>query len=252
LSQQGLNSLVVLQAPISISLHIGRTARFESPDLSRATGQPAFAAARPSLRRIYRIPVFGKDLRIRTALAARRDNVGVTKSNRMVFVFTSSASVDQKVVHLLARSKLRRQPAGLLTATGPSLGRIFRIPVFGKDLRVRTALAIRGDNVARRCCCGFLYSAFAATFRAFRGIDFVTRLRCLSNLLKPRAIAGGANNLSQNFTLSFHRDHPRARNCRVTELMVQPARRTWTAWPIFCYARVRAYWSENIALFPNA
>jgi len=53
---------------------------------------------------------------------------------------------------------------------------------------------------------GFLYSAFAQTFRAFRGINFTTRLRRLFGLLKPRAIAGGANNLSQNFTRSFHRD----------------------------------------------
>jgi hypothetical protein len=31
-------------------------------------------------------------------------------------------------------------------------------------------------------------------------------LRWLFDLLKPRAIAGGANNLSQHFTRSFHRD----------------------------------------------
>jgi hypothetical protein len=54
---------------------------------------------------------------------------------------------------------------------------------------------------------GFLYSAFAETFRAFRRIDFATRLRWLFDLLKPRAIAGGANNnLSQHFTWSVHRD----------------------------------------------
>jgi hypothetical protein len=50
-----------------------------------------------------------------------------------------------------------------------------------------------------------LYSAFAETFRAFRGIDFVTRLRWLFDLLKPRAIACGANNLSQTFMRSLHR-----------------------------------------------
>jgi hypothetical protein len=56
-------------------------------------------------------------------------------------------------------------------------------------------------------CGGFLYSAFAETFRAFRGIDFATRLRWLFDLLKPRAIAGGANNLiSQSFTRPFHHD----------------------------------------------
>jgi hypothetical protein len=55
-------------------------------------------------------------------------------------------------------------------------------------------------------CGGLLYSAFAETFRAFRGIDFATWLRRLFDLLKPCAIAGGANNLSQHFTQSIHRD----------------------------------------------
>jgi hypothetical protein len=48
--------------------------------------------------------------------------------------------------------------------------------------------------------------AFAEAFCGFRGIDFATRLRWLFDLLKSRAIAGGANNLSQHFTRSFHRD----------------------------------------------
>jgi hypothetical protein len=55
-------------------------------------------------------------------------------------------------------------------------------------------------------CDGLLYSAFAETFRAFRWKDFATWLRRLFDLLKPRAIAGGANNLTQNFKRSFHRD----------------------------------------------
>jgi hypothetical protein len=55
-------------------------------------------------------------------------------------------------------------------------------------------------------CGGFLYSAFAETFRAFRGIDFATWLRWLFDPLKPCAIAGGANNLSQHFTRTIHRD----------------------------------------------
>jgi len=50
-----------------------------------------------------------------------------------------------------------------------------------------------------------LYSAFAETFRAFRRIGFTTRLRSLFDLLKPRAIAGGANYLSQRLTRSLHR-----------------------------------------------
>jgi hypothetical protein len=89
-------------------------------------------------------------------------------------------------------------------------------------LRLRRSLPIFADkrtitepvgtsNFDSRCG-GFLYSAFAETFRAFRGIDFTTRLRWLFDLLKPRAIAGGANNLSQNFKRSFHRDQSLKQN----------------------------------------
>jgi len=74
---------------------------------------------------------------------------------------------------------------------------------------VRASLGVRSASVSKK---GHelagrlpLYSAFAETFRAFRGIDFATRLRWLFDLLKPRAIAGGANNLSQTFTRSLHR-----------------------------------------------
>lgn len=58
--------------------------------------------------------------------------------------------------------------------------------------RVRIAASDRSNS--RRG--GFLYFAFAETFHAFRGINFATRLRWLFDLLQPRAIAGGANNLS--------------------------------------------------------
>jgi hypothetical protein len=61
-------------------------------------------------------------------------------------------------------------------------------------------------------CGGVPYSTFAETFRAFRGIDFATRLRWLFDLLRPRAIAGGADNLSQNFTRSFHCDQSLKQN----------------------------------------
>jgi hypothetical protein len=69
----------------------------------------------------------------------------------------------------------------------------------------KLALMAASDRSNSRCG-GFLYSAFAEAFRAFRGINFVTRLRWLFDLLKPCAVAGGANNLSQHFTRSFHRD----------------------------------------------
>jgi hypothetical protein len=77
------------------------------------------------------------------------------------------------------------------------------------DVEARTDAASDRSNSR---CGGFLYSAFAQTFRAFRGIDFATRLGWLFDLLKPRAIAGGANNLSQNFTRSFHRDQSLKQN----------------------------------------
>jgi hypothetical protein len=72
---------------------------------------------------------------------------------------------------------------------------------------VRTMLVLHGRHFGFDSRCGgFLYSAFAETFRAFRGKDFTTRLRWLFDLLKPRANAGGANHLIQNFKRSFHRD----------------------------------------------
>ena len=61
------------------------------------------------------------------------------------------------------------------------------------------ALMAASDRSNSRCG-GFLYSAFAEAFCAFRGIDFATRLRWLFDLLKPRAVAGWANNLRQHFT----------------------------------------------------
>jgi|SRR6516164_1376172 len=55
-----------------------------------------------------------------------------------------------------------------------SLGRIFRIPVFGMDLRVRTALAVLGDNLAGRSelvqpllKSGPLHRQFASQFRDY-------------------------------------------------------------------------------------
>jgi|GraSoi2013_100cm_1033763.scaffolds.fasta_scaffold58949_1 hypothetical protein len=78
----------------------------------------------------------------------------------------------------------------------------------------KLALMARLGSIQRsNSGCGrFLYSTFAETFRAFRGIDFATRLRWLFDLLKPRAIAGGADNLSQNFTRSFHCDQSLKQN----------------------------------------
>jgi hypothetical protein len=87
------------------------------------------------------------------------------------------------------------------------------------------ALMAASDRSNSRCG-GFLYSTFAATFRAFWGIDFATRLSRLFDLLEPRAIAGGANNLSQSFTRSFiainhhlHKDSGWSQPRNVTRLL---------------------------------
>jgi hypothetical protein len=63
-----------------------------------------------------------------------------------------------------------------------------------------------------------LYSPFAETCRAFGRIDFAARLRRLFDLLKSRAIAGGADNLSQRFTRSFHRDQSLKQNKKLNHL----------------------------------
>jgi len=65
-------------------------------------------------------------------------------------------------------------------------------------------MAASGRSNSR--CGWLLYSAFAETFRAFRGVDFAARLRWLLDLLKPRAIAGGANNFGRSLTRFFHRN----------------------------------------------
>jgi hypothetical protein len=50
------------------------------------------------------------------------------------------------------------------------------------------------------------YPAFAETFPALGRVNFAPRLRRLLDLPQARAIAGGANNLGQIFTRSFHRN----------------------------------------------
>jgi hypothetical protein len=73
------------------------------------------------------------------------------------------------------------------------------------------ALMAASDRFNSRCG-RFLYSALAETFRTFREIDFATWLGWLFDLLKSRPIAGRANNLSQSFTRSFHRDQSLKQN----------------------------------------
>src|SRR5260370_11970245 len=74
----------------------------------------------------------------------------------------------------------------------------------------KLALMARLGSIQRsNSGCGrFFYSTFAETFRAFPGVDFSTRLRWLFYLLKPPAIARGADNPSPKFTPSFHCDSP--------------------------------------------
>src|SRR6516164_2664656 len=129
---------------------------------------PRKTVADDYLRRMFKASEFCRPMQ-RSSRPRR-----TAKSTSMAFVFAPRLRADQKVVHLLARSKLRRQPAGLFTATRPSLSRIFRIPVFGKDLWVRTALAVRGDNVAGRSNLvqpllklGLLDCQFTSQFRGY-------------------------------------------------------------------------------------
>jgi hypothetical protein len=57
-----------------------------------------------------------------------------------------------------------------------------------------------------------IYSAFAETFLAGGRIDFAARFCWLLDLLKPRAITGGANNFGQNLTRFFHDDQSLKQN----------------------------------------
>jgi hypothetical protein len=53
---------------------------------------------------------------------------------------------------------------------------------------------------------GLGYSTFAETFLAGGRIEFAARFCRLLDLLKPRAITGGANNFGQWLTRLFHND----------------------------------------------
>jgi hypothetical protein len=50
------------------------------------------------------------------------------------------------------------------------------------------------------------YATFAETFLAGGRIEFAARFSWLLDLLKPRAITGGANNFGQWLTRLFHND----------------------------------------------
>jgi len=83
-----------------------------------------------------------------------------------------------------------------LHASGP----LMRLPITVSWLttlpvaNVDGKLALTAASDRSNSLCGWpLYSAFAEIFRAFRGIDFATRLRWLLDLLQPSAIAGGTN-----------------------------------------------------------
>jgi hypothetical protein len=56
------------------------------------------------------------------------------------------------------------------------------------------------------CLLRLAYPALAETFLAGGRIDFAARFRWLLDLLKPRAITGGANNFGKNLTPLFHED----------------------------------------------
>jgi hypothetical protein len=51
---------------------------------------------------------------------------------------SASRRLNSEIVKFFSRSELCREPAGLLPATGPSLGWLRRISVFRKNLRIRS------------------------------------------------------------------------------------------------------------------
>src|ERR1700751_3740923 len=50
---------------------------------------------------------------------------------------------DQKVVELISGTKLSPQPTRLFATAGPCLAPIFRIAIFGENLRIRTPLTLQ-------------------------------------------------------------------------------------------------------------
>jgi hypothetical protein len=64
-----------------------------------------------------------------------------------------------------------------------------------------------------------VYSAFAETFLAGSRIDFAARFRWLLDLLKPRAVTGGANNFGQDLTPLFHNDQSLKQNTNLNSFV---------------------------------
>jgi hypothetical protein len=63
------------------------------------------------------------------------------------------------------------------------------------------------------------YPALAETFIAGGRIDFAVRFCWLLDLLKPRAITGGANNFGQTLTWLFHNDQSLEQNTNLNSFV---------------------------------
>ena len=63
------------------------------------------------------------------------------------------------------------------------------------------------------------YSAFAETFLAGGRVDFAARFCWLLDLLKPGAVAGGANNFAQSLTRLFHYDQSLKQNTNLNSFV---------------------------------
>src|SRR6185312_13137985 len=87
-------------------------------------------------------------------------------------VVQAQRSLDQKMIQLLARPQLSRQPAWLLAAARPSLFGIIRIAIFGKNLWIWMALVL-----AER------WAELAQTLVQFRFLNTYSASQFVGNLL---------------------------------------------------------------------
>jgi hypothetical protein len=92
------------------------------------------------------------------------------------------------------------------------------------------------------------YPTFAETF-----LNFAPRLRWLLDLPQARTIAGGANNLGQIFTQSFHRNRSSKTNKRTSSpyAMVAAGRNRATQNPFGCSDGGQYFYGETDFGFPE-
>jgi hypothetical protein len=124
---------------------------------------------------VHGAEVSAEEVRRRRTLPAPRARSGAMPALRRPAALLDRRSVHQKIVQLIARFKLRRDPAGLFPTAGPGLAWILWILILLKDRRVRATLAIQTDNVAEQFNLtqpllepGFFRRRFLAQFGGYR------------------------------------------------------------------------------------